>query len=284
MTSPRRTTSGPIPGPRPDDRDCGGVRPGDEHRPTIPHPLLGACVLPVLDLLGGQVVHGIAGRRQNYRPVDSQLAPSARPSAIASAFRIRFGFREAYVADLDAIQGGPLQQGALVDIQRSGLDLWLDAGVRDARDVERLAGFRPARIILGLESLDHPNRLAEIARTADLERLVFSLDLRDGRAMTEGDGWPAEPLEIAAFAWSLGLRTMIVLDVAAVGVSGGLSTLPLCAAIRARHTDATLITGGGVRSAADLRNAAGSGVDRVLVASCLHEGSLTPEMLAAPLS
>ena len=31
-------------------------------------------VIPVIDLLGGQVVRGVAGRRDEYRPIVSQIA------------------------------------------------------------------------------------------------------------------------------------------------------------------------------------------------------------------
>ena len=64
-------------------------------------------VLPVLDVLKGHVVRGVAGRRQEYRPIQSRLASSSQPLAIAGGFRRHFGLTEFYLADLDAILGGP---------------------------------------------------------------------------------------------------------------------------------------------------------------------------------
>src|SRR5437868_13104425 len=63
-------------------------------------------ILPVIDLMGGQVVRGVAGRREAYRPMVSTLTDSSDPLAVACAFRKRFGFEELYLADLDAIAGG----------------------------------------------------------------------------------------------------------------------------------------------------------------------------------
>ena len=60
-------------------------------------------ILPVLDLKQGQVVRGIAGRREEYRPIVSKLTTSSRPLDVARAFREHFRFDELYVADLDAI-------------------------------------------------------------------------------------------------------------------------------------------------------------------------------------
>ena len=40
-------------------------------------------ILPVIDLMGGQVVRGVAGRRDQYRPVVSRLTPSSAPLDVA---------------------------------------------------------------------------------------------------------------------------------------------------------------------------------------------------------
>ena len=41
-------------------------------------------ILPVLDLKGGQVVRGLAGRRQEYQPIRSRLTPSCQPLAVVA--------------------------------------------------------------------------------------------------------------------------------------------------------------------------------------------------------
>ena len=66
-------------------------------------------ILPVIDLMGGQVVRGVAGRREAYRPMVSTLTDSSDPLAVACAFRKRFGFEELYLADLVA-SGEPIPE------------------------------------------------------------------------------------------------------------------------------------------------------------------------------
>jgi hypothetical protein len=61
-------------------------------------------IIPVMDLMAGQVVRGIAGRRAEYRPLVSPLCGSSAPLEVARAFR-GLGFSEMYLADLDAIAG-----------------------------------------------------------------------------------------------------------------------------------------------------------------------------------
>src|SRR5262245_26017684 len=96
-------------------------------------------ILPVLDLLGGQVVRGVAGRRQDYRPVVSRLTPSSQPLDVARAFRDHFRLSELYLADLDAIAGREPAWPLYTALREEGFRLWLDAGVRDAASGRRLA-------------------------------------------------------------------------------------------------------------------------------------------------
>ncbi len=62
-------------------------------------------VIPVLDIMGGVVVRGVAGRRSEYRPIESSLCSSCDPPVVARAIVERFGLAEFYIADLDAISG-----------------------------------------------------------------------------------------------------------------------------------------------------------------------------------
>ena len=62
-------------------------------------------VIPVIDVLGGVAVNAVKGMRQEYQPLKSSLCKSADPVDVAAAFRT-FGFKELYMADLDAITCG----------------------------------------------------------------------------------------------------------------------------------------------------------------------------------
>lgn len=243
-------------------------------------------VLPVVDLMGGQVVRGIAGRRAEYRPVEGVLAGDARPATVARAFAEQLGLRAAYVADLDAIAGGEPDWDAYAVIAACGLELWVDAGAADIYRARKLAEFsaagRPlARIIVGLESLTKLDPLPDLIGAVGSDRFVFSLDLKDGRPIfldrrqQASKDTDASPLDIARFAVRGGVRSMIVLDLARVGVGQGLGTNDLCRDLHARFPDLELISGGGVRDLADLRALADCGCRAALVASALHDGRLT---------
>jgi phosphoribosylformimino-5-aminoimidazole carboxamide ribotide isomerase len=108
---------------------------------------------------------------------------------------------------------------------------------------------------------------------------VFSLDLREGRPLA-GPGWAgAGPFEIASQTLEGGVRRLLVLDLARVGVGAGTGTEDLCAQLVAAGAEVSV--GGGVRGPDDLRRLAGLGVAAVLVASALHDGGLTREDVEA---
>ena len=144
-------------------------------------------ILPVLDLMHGVVVRGIAGRRADYRPIVSRLVNSAEPLAVAEAFRRIFGLDELYVADLDAIGGQGPALGTYRELIGLGFRLWVDAGVRERPRADEVAA-EGAGIVVGLETIGGPAALAEVFRVHG-ERAVFSLDLRAGVPLGNRSAW-----------------------------------------------------------------------------------------------
>jgi phosphoribosylformimino-5-aminoimidazole carboxamide ribotide isomerase len=237
-------------------------------------------ILPVLDLMARQIVRGIAGRRNEYRPIVSTLVDSAEPLAVARAMRERFGFEEFYLADLDAIQTGTAAESVYRQLVAERFGLWIDAGLRNGGDplLEVLSTINPTGIVIGLESVEGPEALRRIVAAIGVEQAIFSLDLKAGRPLGRVDLWGTDVAwDIAQRAIEvIGIRRMIVLDLARVGVGGGVGTEELCTRLKNAYTDLELTAGGGVRGIDDVNRLADAGVDRVLVASALHDGNITP--------
>ncbi len=233
-------------------------------------------VLPVLDLLGGIVVRGVGGRRDEYRPVISRLTDSSHPVDVAQAFRRQLGLNRLYVADLDGIQRGAPSQEIIKELSKREFEIWLDAGIRQPQDAERLFVGGAAKIIAGLESLAGPESLVELVRLFGSSRIVFSLDLKAGSPLGPLQAWPdPSPIGIVQSAHAAGVSQVIVLDLASVGEYCGPSTLPLCEEVHQAMPDIQLVTGGGVRHFEDLRLLRRHGIGGVLLASSLHDGTLS---------
>lgn len=230
-------------------------------------------ILPVLDLMARHVVRGIAGRRDEYRP----LSPVSNPLELARLFRDDFGLDTLYVADLDAIVGAPPANEMYERLAGDGFTLWVDAGMRTVDDGRRMSGV--ARPIAGLETLAGPDDLAAIAHV--WRDVVFSLDLNDGVPLA-GPGWQTrDAAQVFARAIDVGVRSVLILDIRRVGVGMGTGTESLLTFARRQAPAVELTVGGGVRGLDDLRRLRDLGADHVLVASALHDGRLTRDDVAS---
>ena len=230
-------------------------------------------VIPVVDLLRGEVVRGVRGERKAYRPIVSRLVAGSAPCDIARALRAIAPpppGREPvlYVADLDAIQGGATQVPVLQALLRAQPDLclWLDAGFAGpgaVRALRSLLGASAERIrpVYGSESLATAAALDELAQDP---LAILSLDSRLEQPLDPSGCWRRPQ------AWP---RTVIVMTLDRVGAGSG-PDLDAFARLRAMAPARDWIGAGGVRHAADLDAAADAGAAGWLVASALHDGTL----------
>jgi phosphoribosylformimino-5-aminoimidazole carboxamide ribotide isomerase len=102
--------------------------------------------------------------------------------------------------------------------------------------------------------------------------LAFSLDLFDGRVL--GNWNSIEPQDIVERVVDAGIRRIIVLDLARVGLGSGIGTEDLLESLIHRFANVEFVAGGGVRNRDDLNRLESLGVAGVLMASALHDGLL----------
>lgn len=223
-------------------------------------------LIPVLDLMAGQVVRAREGRRDEYRPLtDSVLSRSSRPADVLDGLLRLYPFRQCYIADLDAIlrRGDHRREIALLRAAHPELEFWVDAGLRDG---VAIAAWPPesGRPVLGSECLDAAVKVAAVNG-------ILSLDFR-------GDDFlgPSELLAETGF-WP---HEVIVMTLQRVGGGKG-PDLERLTTLRARAPEKRYFAAGGVRGPADLVALARVGAAGVLLASALHDGRLKPADLAA---
>jgi phosphoribosylformimino-5-aminoimidazole carboxamide ribotide isomerase len=236
-------------------------------------------ILPVMDLLDGQVVRAVAGDRWRYLPVCSSLTKSAEPVSVARALLDLARFPALYIADLDAITGAGSDHHftvlANICAEAGGRgvgELWLDAGLapwlKALSEKARTDGVNVVTVV-GAESLASASALPSAGYLPGGTDWVLSLDYRAGKFLG-----PAG-LDASAEQWS---SRVIVMELSAVGVGGGpaLERLDILAssARSTRHNDIAFFAGGGVRHADDLHTLAAHGAAGALVASALHDRSL----------
>ena len=146
----------------------------------------------VFDLKGGQVVHAVAGKREQYGPLRSQLTNSTEAGAIARAVTAQWGIDHAYIADLDAIAGRSNDYAAIDAILSAGMRVVLDVGIGTVAQAElvlRRWGQREALrgIVVPLECTCDERGWSQLVNLIGAGRAVFSLDLMAGRPMVRAE-------------------------------------------------------------------------------------------------
>jgi phosphoribosylformimino-5-aminoimidazole carboxamide ribotide isomerase len=243
--------------------------------PEHPRPRL----IPVLDVMNGHAVRGVGGLRANYQPIRCPFTSSLKPYDVANALLQLANANELYIADLDAIMGKAVLSPAVRTIlEMWPVPTWLDAGIGRKLSVADLPALPHLRPVVGFETCRTPEILRETLAEPLRQPVAFSLDLRAGRLLGHWQDWGLESncdaLNLARRVVEMGVRTLIVLDLAHVGTGTGTGTEPLLRAIRAEFPDIDLIAGGGVRAWEDVDRLGEAGATGVLVASALHDGKL----------
>ena len=115
-------------------------------------------VIPVIDLLNGEVVHAKKGLRHTYQPMQSPLCSSSDPLTVVAALLALHPFKQLYIADLNAIQKltnktrSNYTSIAQISLAYPELELWLDAGFKQSADLLEWNALN-LRIILASEHL-----------------------------------------------------------------------------------------------------------------------------------
>ena len=226
-------------------------------------------LIPVIDLMRGQVVRAVRGDRQSYRPIVSRLCDGSDPLAMAGALCRHCATSRLYVADLDALTGGVAQVDVVRELLQAmpALELWLDAGFADAAAAaawRARVGSIGKRVVpvFASESLRSLGALREAF--AGPGAGVLSLDRRDGQRLDPAGCWDHPEL------WP---GRVIVMTLERVGADSG-PDLDTLRAVQARAPAAQLVGAGGIRDVDDLLRARDAGAHAWLVASALHDGRL----------
>jgi phosphoribosylformimino-5-aminoimidazole carboxamide ribotide isomerase len=227
-------------------------------------------IIPVIDLMGGQVVHARGGARDAYPPLVSPLTASSKPFDVVAGLLALHRFRQLYIADLDAILKRGEHIATVLALQQAypQLELWVDAGFAALCTCRRFLRGGMGQLVLGSESQLDGQLLGELAHDP---RVILSLDFRG-----EDRLGPAELFEQPEL-WP---ERVIVMTLAAVGASGGPDVTRL-RQILAAAGERKVYAAGGVRGTDDLGVLRELGCAGVLVASALHDGRLGKAELAA---
>jgi len=221
-------------------------------------------IIPVIDLMHGQVVHARLGLRQHYLPIQSTLCKFSTPSAIVEALLELYPFKRLYIADLDAIKGLGHHLDTIMQIQAHypDLEIWLDAGISN---IEALSTWQSLNLthVIGSENITTASDFIAIVEYLG-GKFVLSLDFNQNGFI----GCPE--IESQINYWP---DKVIVMDLNQVGSEQGPATQRL-EIIKHQAGNKQVFAAGGIRNNADLEQLSTLSISGALVATALHNGNL----------
>ncbi len=235
-------------------------------------------LLPAIDLRGGSVVRlrqGDFGRETAY---------GTEPVSVAARFA-GLGATWLHVVDLDGARVGEPRQldiaAALVAEVHGRASVELGGGLRTLVSVAGALGTGAARVAVGTAALHDPDFAASIVEHYGPDRVVASIDVRDGLAL--GEGWRpgASGLPAIEAVTMLAEAGITAFEVTAIDRDGQLEGPDLGLLRTLVGLDrGQIIASGGIASIDDLLAVQALGCAGAIVGRALYEGRIS---LAAAL-
>lgn len=224
-------------------------------------------IFPAIDLLDGHAVRLAQG---NFLRVTA-----FGPDPVSLAHRYAdAGAPWLHVVDLDGARTGAWQNLELIASIAGSVPIPVQAGggARDWNQISEAFDRGIARVIVGTAAVESTNRVADWAAQLG-ERLIVSLDLRDGRLLARG--WTSESglalLPLAEKLKAAGVARVIHTDTRRDGMLAGIDLSSLRALL---DLGIPVIVAGGVTSYADIEELRDAGAEGVIIGRAFLEGQL----------
>ena len=227
-------------------------------------------VIPAIDLRGGRCVRLFQGdfRRETVFSDD--------PLSVALHWQEEGGPR-LHVVDLDgAATGEPRHLDIIAEIVAAlSIPVQVGGGIRTAGTARAWLEAGVDRVVIGTAAVRDPRMVEEVCRSHGSERVVVSVDARDGMVALQGwtESSGVSVLELSRSMADLGVERLLYTDIARDGMLSGPDVDTNAALVR--DTGMAILASGGVSSLEDVRQLAATGVEGVIVGRALYAGTLS---------
>ncbi len=236
-------------------------------------------IIPVIDILNSTAVHAKKGERTKYRPLKSNFFQSSDPVDIIRAIKKKFELYEFYIADLDSIiNKTPNFQILNTILDISNIEIILDPGIVDLKEIKLFKEIKIKSLILGLETVKSFKVINQSIEILKPNNIIISIDMYKGQILSKAkDIKYQKPIYIIKKIESLGIRSIILLDLFRVGQKiGGIPALYLDIL---NNFDGDIFVGGGIKNFKDVLDYKEHNFSGILIATALYDGTLKVEKL-----
>ena len=234
-------------------------------------------VIPAIDLRGGRCV------RLHQGDFDRETVFSDDPVSMALQWQEQGG-RRLHVVDLDgAATGEPAHLEAISSIVAAlDIPVQVGGGIRSAATARAWLDAGVARVVIGTAAVRDPEIVREVCRVHGSERVVVSIDARDGMVALQGwtEASEVSVLDLAHQMSGLGVVRLLYTDIDRDGMLTGPDVETNARLVQ--DTGMAVLASGGVASVEDVRRLVPTGAEGVIVGRALYTGAVTlPEAVSA---
>ena len=234
-------------------------------------------VIPAIDLRGGRCV------RLHQGDFGRETVFSDDPVAMALQWQEQGGPR-LHVVDLDGAATGEPAHLQVISAIVAALDIpvQVGGGIRSASVARAWLETGVERVVIGTAAVRDPGMVQDVCNEHRSERVVVSIDARDGMVALQGwmEASEVSVLELAHRMRGLGVQRLLYTDISRDGMLTGPDLATNAQLVS--ETGMAVLASGGVSSVEDIRGLAPVGVEGVIVGRALYTGAVSlPEAVSA---
>ncbi|MBC8280896.1 MAG: 1-(5-phosphoribosyl)-5-[(5-phosphoribosylamino)methylideneamino]imidazole-4-carboxamide isomerase [Chloroflexi bacterium] len=234
-------------------------------------------VIPAIDLKDGRCVRLFQG------DFNQETIFSDDPLATALSWQEQGGHR-LHVVDLDgAVQGKPAHLEVIASIVSAlSIPVQVGGGIRDLAAADAWLEAGVDRVVIGTAAVRDPDMVQEVCRKHGSERVVVSIDAKDGLVALQGwkEASTTTVFELADQMGQIGVVRLLYTDIARDGALTGPDFDTNQRLVS--ETGLAIQASGGVASVEHIKGLVPTGVDGVIVGRAIYTGAVSlPEAVAA---
>lgn len=225
-------------------------------------------IYPAIDIISGQAVRLARG---DYSKMTRY---SDNPAEVAKKFEAQ-GAEYIHIVDLDGAKAKkPMNTEAIKAIASSAVvPLQVGGGIRSVESAEQLLKYAD-RVIIGTLALAQPDILSELIDKFGPNKIVVSVDYKDGRPAVNGwlETTNIDTGRLQSRLLRQGVRTVIITDVSKDGLMSG----PNIGLMKQwKQAGFEVICAGGVTTPQDIEQLSSANIDGAIIGKALYEGKIT---------
>jgi phosphoribosylformimino-5-aminoimidazole carboxamide ribotide isomerase len=230
--------------------------------------MAGMRIFPAVDILGGQCVQLVQGKRESATAYGKPLSCAER--------WIREGADALHVINLDGAFGASQKNAGLIKeiMVKTGIEIQLGGGIRSVEDASRWLETGVSRVILGTAATRDPDIIRILADEFGGTRVMAGVDATGGQIAIEG--WQKTAGDVILWVKrfeSLGAGSFLYTNVDVEGLQQGVKFGPVRKVIDA--TRRPVVVAGGVSSVSDVTGLRQAGACGAVLGSALYAGKIT---------